>query len=380
MLDFGLTQEQEEIRRLARKFADNELAPKAPYYDKTGEFPWEHFKKMAELGFTGMMLPPEYGGLGADTLTHTVVIEEIARGSAVMAVMLEVHNTLACESINRFGTPELKKKYLPKLASGEYLGAFALTEPNSGSDVSGMRTTAVLQGDSYVLNGSKCFITSGGQAHLYLVMARTNKGAGARGISAFLVEKGTPGLSFGQPEEKMGLTASHTTDLILDNCRIPRGNLVGREGEGFKIALTVLDGGRLGIGAQALGITQAAFEAAIKYSKERVQFGQPIANFQAIQWMLAEMSTDLDAARMLLYHAAWLKDQGVPMTTEAARAKLFASTMAVKHTAKAVQIHGGYGYMKEYNVERFMREAKVTEIYEGTSEIQKLVIARNVLK
>ncbi len=379
-MDFRLTEEQEMIRRTAREFAERELAPGAIELDKTGEFPWDNWRKLAKQGFAGMTLSPDYGGGGAKLLEHTLVIEELSRVCASTAVILEVHNSLHAETIERFGTPEQKKKYLPDLATGKKLGAFALTEPNAGSDSAAQKTTAVFQGDHYVLNGLKCFITSGSQADLYLVMAMTDKSKGNKGITAFIVEKGQKGLSYGLPEDKMGIRGSTQCDVILEDVEVPVENRLGAEGDGFKVAMTALDTGRVGIGAQALGIAQAAFEASVLYAKERVQFGKPIGELQAIQWKIADMATDIDAARLLLYRAAWLRDQGGRVSKEIAMAKLFCTDVAMKHTVEAVQIHGGNGYMREYKVERYMRDAKITQIYEGTSEVMKLVVATSLLR
>ncbi|MEW6107424.1 MAG: acyl-CoA dehydrogenase family protein, partial [Bacillota bacterium] len=315
-----------------------------------------------------------------DVLSHTLCVEEVSRACAATGVIMEIHNSLTCDGIYRFGTDEQKARYLPALARGEKIGAFALTEPGAGSDSSGIRTVAARDGNDFVINGTKHFITGAGQAHVYLLFAMTDPSKGTKGISAFIVEKGMPGLSFGPPEDKMGIRASHTGELIFSDCRVPAENLVGSEGEGYKIALTLLDGGRIGIGAQAVGIARAAFDAALRYSQERVQFGQAISGFQAIQWMLADMATEIEAARLLVYRAAYLRGKGVRCTKEVAMAKLFASEVAMRTTIKAVQIHGGYGYMREYNVERYMRDAKITEIYEGTSEIMRLLIASALLR
>ncbi len=379
-MDFRLTEEQQMIRRTAREFAERELAPVAIELDKTGEFPWDNWHKMAKQGFVGMTLSPEYGGGGAGLLEFTLVLEELSRVCASTAVILEVHNSLHAETIEHFGTPEQKQKWLPDLATGKKLGAFALTEPNAGSDSAAQQSTAVLKGDHYVLNGLKCFITSGSKADLYLVMAMTDKSKGNKGITAFVVEKDRKGVSFGLPEDKMGIRASIQTDLILEDVEVPVENRLGAEGDGFKIAMTALDSGRIGIGAQALGIAQAALDASVAYAKQRVQFGKPIAELQAIQWKLAEMATDIDAARLLLYRAAWLRDQGGRVSKEIAMAKLFCAQVAMRHTVEAVQIHGGNGYMREYKVERYMRDAKITQIYEGTSEVMKLIIASSLLR
>lgn len=380
-MNFNLTEEQNMVRQAIRELAEKEIAPRAAEFNRNHEFPWPNFKLLAENGYLNMHLPEPYGG-GMDWVSYAIVIEELARACAVTSVIFEVHCSLHSEAIFHFGSEEQKQKYLPKLTRGEILGAYALTEPGAGSDAGALRTSAVKDGDSYILNGEKTFITNGGQAGLYVVFARTNPDpeVGHRGISAFLVEAGTPGFSVGKPMEKMGLHASHTTTLHFEDCRIPASQLLGREGEGFKIAMAILDRGRIGIAAQAVGITQAALEDSIKFAKERHTFGKPIAEHQAIAWKIADMATDLEAARLLLYRAAFLMQQGVRATKEISMAKLFASEMAMKHTVEAVQIHGGYGYMQEYRVERLMREAKITQLYEGTSEIQRLVISRALLR
>ncbi|MBZ4653367.1 MAG: acyl-CoA dehydrogenase domain protein [Peptococcaceae bacterium] len=379
-MDFELTKKQEMFRTLFQEFAEKEVAPKAFEIDENGEFPWDTVKKMGKLGFLGLPFTKEYGGAGADTLTYIMAVEEISRACAATGVILSAHVSLGCHPIYQFGTPQQKEKYLVPMAKGELLGAFGLTEPNAGTDAAGQQTAAVLDGDAYILNGTKIFITNGGCADVYIVFAMTDPAKGLKGISAFIVEKGTPGFTFGPKEHKMGIRASSTTELIFQDCRIPKENLLGKEGDGFKIAMQTLDGGRIGIAAQALGIAQAALDECVRYTKERQQFNKPLSNFQAIQWMIADMATDIDAARFLVYRAAVLKDKKKPFSKEAAMAKLFASEAAMKHTVKAVQIHGGYGYMKEYKVERLMRDAKITEIYEGTSEVQRMVIAGNTLK
>ncbi len=380
-MNFLLNDEQKMIRDAIRDLCEKEIAPRSAEYNAKHEFPMANFKLLAENGYLNMHLPEPYGG-GMDWVSYAIVIEELARACAVTSVIFEVHCSLHSEAIYHFGTQEQKDKYLPRLTSGEILGAYALTEPGAGSDAAALRTTAVKDGDSYVLNGEKTFITNGGQAGLYVVFARTNPdpSVGHRGISAFLVEDGIPGFSIGKPMEKMGLHASHTTQLFFEDCRIPAGQLLGKEGEGFKIAMAILDRGRIGIAAQAVGITQAALDDSVKYSKERSTFGKPIADHQAIAWKIADMATDLEAARLMLYRAAFLMQEGARATKEISMAKLFASEMAMKHTVEAVQIHGGYGYMQEYRVERLMREAKITQLYEGTSEIQRLVISRSLLK
>lgn len=383
-MHFYLTEDQQFIRKAARELASKEIRPRAAELDKKAEFPWDNIKALAEYGYLGMTAPEEYGGMDADALSHTLVIEQVAWADASTAVVLEVHNSLVIEGFKRWGTLEQKEKYLPSLASGEVIGAYALTEPNAGSDAAGIETTAKKKGDKWVLNGRKVFITSGGIAGIYIVFAVTDKSLGKRGISAFIVEKEFEGVSFGPLEEKMGIKSSATCDVLFEDVEVPLENLLGNEGEGYKMALAALDSGRIGIGAQSLGLMQAALDASIKYAKERNQFGQPIANFQGIQWKLADMATDLEAARLLVYQAAFLYDEGLKTnkrySKEISMAKLFASRAAMKHTIEAVQIHGGYGYIREYGVERLMRDAKVLEIYEGTSEIQKLVIASSLLQ
>ncbi|MCG0278273.1 MAG: acyl-CoA dehydrogenase [Thermanaeromonas sp.] len=379
-MDLNLTKSQRMIRQMVREFAEKEVAPGASERDSTGEFPWEIVKKMARYNMLGIPFPEEYGGAGADTLSYIITVEELARVCAATAVIVSAHTSLCAHPIYQFGTEEQKQRFLVPLAQGNRLGAFALTEPNAGTDAASIRTTATRQGDSYILNGNKIFITNGGVADIYIVLAKTDPSKGARGITAFIVEKGTPGFSFGKKEDKLGIRASSTTELIFQNCRIPVENRLGEEGEGFKIAMQTLDGGRIGIAAQAVGIAQACLDACLRYAKEREQFGKPIGSFQAIQWMLADMATQVEAARLLTYRAAWLKDNKQPFSKEAAMAKLYASEVAMQQAIKAVQIHGGYGYMKDYPVERFFRDAKITEIYEGTSEVQRMVIASHLLR
>jgi len=378
-MDFALNEEQELFRKVVRDFAEKEIIPKAQEIDQRGEFPWEIIHKMAELGLMGIPIPEEYGGAGGDTISYAIAIEELARASGSVAITCSAHTSLACMPIYLFGTEEQKRKYLVPLAKGEKIGAFGLTEPGAGSDAASIKTRAVLVGDEWVINGQKIFITNGSVADVVVIAAVTDPSKGKRGISNFIIEKGTPGFRVGREEDKMGLRGSVTSELIFEDCRIPRENLLGKEGEGYKQFLITLDGGRIGIGAMAVGLGQAALEAAARYAKERVQFGQPIANFQAIQWMLADMATELEAARLLVYRAAWLKDQGVRFTKEAAMAKLYASEAAERACYKALQIHGGYGYTKEYPVERFYRDNRLTAIGEDTSEIQRLVIARQIL-
>ncbi len=379
-MDFQLTEEQQMIRKMARDFAEKEIAPVAGEMDEKGEFPWELIRRMASLGFLGLPIPEEYGGAGADSVSFAVAMEEIARASGSIALFLDAHTSLACEAILRFGSEEQRRRYLAPLARGEKIGAFALTEPEAGSDAASIKTRATLDGGEWVLNGQKVFITNGSIADVVVVAAVTDPEKGHHGISNFIVEKGVPGFRPGHDEEKMGLKGCVTSELFFEDCRIPKENLLGEEGEGFKQFLNVLDNGRIAIGAMAVGLAQAALEASIAYAKERVQFGRPIAQFQAIQWMLADMATQIEAARLLTYQAAFLKDQGVRFTKEAAMAKLFASEVAERACHAAIQIHGGYGYTKDYPVERFYRDARLTEIGEGTSEIQRLVIARQVLR
>ncbi|MHB1419956.1 MAG: acyl-CoA dehydrogenase [Bacillota bacterium] len=377
---FALTDEQEMLKKTVREFAEEQVAPGAAERDEKEEFDRSLFEKLGELGLTGIPFPEEYGGAGTDYLSYAITVEELSRVCASTGVTLSAHISLCSWPIYKFGSKEQKEKYLVPLAEGSKLGAFGLTEAGAGSDAGSTRTTAVLDGDDYIINGSKIFITNAGDAEIYVVMASTDKSKSHRGISSFIVEKGTPGFSFGRKEKKMGIRSSSTMELVFDNCRIPRENLLGEEGQGFKIALSTLDGGRIGIASQALGIAQGALEAAVVYAKEREQFGQPISNFQAIQFMFADMSTQIEAARLLVYRAAYLESNSLPYGKEAAMAKLFASETAMAVTTKAVQIFGGYGYTREYPVERMMRDAKITEIYEGTSEIQRVVIASHILK
>ena len=378
-MNFTLTEEQDLIRATIREFSQTEIAPKAARLDVNGEFPAAIMQRLAELDLTGMPYPQKYGGAAADYVSYAIVIEEISRACSSTGVILAVH-TLAGIPIYQFGTEEQKQIWLPKLTGYQALGAFALTEPAAGSDAGSLQTTAAADGDSYILNGAKTFITNGAEAGIFIVMALTQNGIGTKGISAFIVEKGTPGFTIGKHEQKMGIRGSSTTELVFANCRIPRANRIGKEGEGFKIAMAALDGGRISIAAQSTGIAQACLDEAVAYSKERIQFKRPIASNQAIQWMLAEMAADISAGRLLTYNAAYLKQTGKPFTTEAAIAKLFASQMAVRCATKAVQIHGGYGYIKDFKVERLYRDARILEIYEGTSEVQKMVIAGNLLR
>jgi butyryl-CoA dehydrogenase len=383
-MDLQLNEEQGMIRKMARDFAQNELAPVAAELDEKAEPPLAILKKMAGLGFMGLAMPEEYGGIDADSVSYVIAIEEISKVCASTGVILAVHNSLGSHGLVAFGTEEQRQKFLPPLASGEWIATYGLTEPETGSDAASIKTRAVLDGDEYVINGTKQFITSAPFAHLSIIFAVTDPSKGHRGISAFLVEKGTPGFSVGREENKMGIRAASTCGLVFEDCRVPVANRLGEEGEGFKVAMSSLDAGRVGIAAQALGIAQGAYEAALAYAKERHAFGQPIAEFQGIQWMLADMATRIEAARLLTYQAALAKDRakksGERYSKEAAMAKLFASETAVWVTNKAVQIHGGYGYIKEYAVERYYRDAKITEIYEGTSEIQRIVIANQILR
>jgi len=377
---FRFTDEQLMIQAMVREFSRKVISPTAAERDRTKEFPADNLKKMAELGLLGMMVPPEYGGEGADTISYVLALSEIAYSCASTAVVMSVHNSIVCESILRYGSEDLKTTYLPKLAAGKMLGAFGLTEPEAGSDPVSQITTAVRDGDEYVLNGTKRFTTTGKNAHLVIVTAKTDESQRHRGISAFIVKKGSPGFKVGRLEDKMGLRASDTTDLIFDNCRVPVDHLLGQEGDGFKLAMTALDGGRIGISAQSIGVAQAALDASIRYAKQRTQFGQKIAKFQGLRWMIADMATELEAARQLTMSAAAMKDQGARYTRQASMAKLFASEMVNRITAKAIQIHGGYGFTKDYEVERYYRDARVFTIYEGTSEIQRVVISNHLLK
>jgi butyryl-CoA dehydrogenase len=375
-----LTPEQEMVRKSVRKFALEVVEPRAKEIDETSEFPWDTVRKMGEMGLMGICFPPEYGGAGLDTVCYAIAVEELSRVCGSTGITLAAHVSLGTYPIFAFGTEEQKRKYLVPLAKGEWVGAFGLTEPNAGSDAGGTETTAVKDGDSYVLNGTKIFITSAGVAQVCIATAVTEKGKGTRGITAFLVEKGTPGFSVGTKEKKLGVRGSDTCEIVFEDCRVPKENMLGREGQGFSIFMNALDGGRISIGAMALGIAQGALDVSIKYSKERKQFGRPIADFQAIQWMIADMATEIACARHLVYYAARLKDRGQKTTVESSMCKLFAGETAMRATTKAIQIHGGYGYMKDYPVERYFRDAKLTEIGEGTSEIQRLVIARELLK
>jgi len=378
-MDFALSPQHEEIRRTVRGFAEREIGPVADEMERRGEFPAEIIRKAAGLGLLGVPYPEEVGGTGLDTLAYAITIEELSRVSGSVGIIVSAHTSLGCAPLYAAGTPEQKERYLRPLASGAKLGAYGLTEEGAGSDSRGTRTRAHRDGDAWVLTGSKRFITNAGVAEIYIVTAVTDRNADEGKISAFIVEAGTPGFSIGRMEEKMGLHASKTGELLFDGCRIPAENLLGPEGEGDRLFLQTLDGGRIGIGAMALGLAQAAYEAASSYATQREQFGRQIASFQGVAFKIADMATQIDAARLLVYRAAWLKDRGDAYSTEAAMAKLFASEVARQVTNDAIQVHGGYGYVTEYRVERYLRDAKLTEIGEGTSEIQRLVIARNLL-
>ncbi|WP_026894486.1 acyl-CoA dehydrogenase [Clostridiisalibacter paucivorans] len=379
-MNFTLTKEQEMVKKVMREFTEKEVDPIAAEIDETERYPRETVDKMAKYGMLGIPFPKEVGGAGGDEVAYAIAIEELSKRCGTTGVILSAHTSLGTWPIYKFGTEGQKAKYLKKLASGEWLGAFALTEPNAGTDAASQQTIAKLEGDHYVLNGSKVFITGGGQADVYIVFAMTDKSKGTRGISAFIIEKDFPGFSIGKIEDKLGIRGSQTSELIFENCIVPKENLLGKEGRGFGIAMTTLDGGRIGIAAQALGIAQGAIDEAVKYIKEREQFGRPISSFQGLQWYIAEMETKVNAARWLVYSAAYNKANGLPYGKEAAMAKLYAAEVAMEVTTRSVQLHGGYGYTKDYPVERMMRDAKITEIYEGTSEVQKMVIAGNVLR
>lgn len=379
-MQFELNEEQELLQRTVREFAETEVRPVAKQLDETGRFPREIFQKAAELGLTGVALPEEAGGAGFDHVAYTIVIEEISRVCASTGVILSVQNSLYCDPVHRYGTEEQKKRFLVPYARGEKIGCYALTEPQAGSNAAALTTHAVRKDDSYVINGTKAWITNGAVADAAVVYVNTEPSMGEKGITALVVEKGTPGFQVGKEEKKLGVHASACSELSFTDCVVPAANRLGNEGEGYKIALSTLDGGRIGIAAQAIGIAQGAFEAALDYAQQRKAFGHPIADFQAIQFMLADMATEIDAARLLARRAAWKHDSGARFTMEASIAKLFASEMATRVTHKAIQVHGGNGYSSEYPVERAYRDARITEIYEGTSEIQRLVIAAWVLR
>ena len=379
-MDLQLTEEQELLQKSVREFAEAEVQPHAKELDETGHFPREIFRKAAELGLTGIALPENEGGAGFDHIAYSIVIEEISRCCASTGVIFSVQNSLYCDPIHRFGSAEQKEKFLSPFARGERIGCYALTEPQAGSNAAALQTKAARKGDSYIVNGTKAWITNGGAADAAIVYVNTDPAKGEKGITALVIEKGTPGFRVGKEEKKLGISATACSELVFTDCEVPAANRIGNEGEGYKVALSTLDGGRIGIASQAVGIAQGAFEAALKYSQERMAFGHPIAQFQAIQFMLADMATEIDAARLLIRKAAWKQDSGARFSLEAAVAKLFASEMATRVTHKAIQIHGGNGYSREYPVERNYRDARITEIYEGTSEIQRLVIAGWVLK
>jgi len=379
-MSYKLTDEQLMIQAMVREFSRKVVAPEAAERDQSKEFPSQILKKMGELGFMGMMIPPEYGGEGADTISYVLALSEIAYSCASTAVVMSVHNSIVCESIYHFGSEDLKQRYLKPLATGKFIGAFALTEPHAGSDPVAQTTSAVRDGDCYIINGVKRFISTGKNAGLVIVTAKTDETLRHKGISAFIIPRKTQGLIVGRTEDKMGLRASDTTDLIFEDCRIPAENLLGQEGDGFKIVMKGLDSGRIGIAAQSIGVAQAALDAAVKYAKERDQFGQKICKFQGLRWIIADMATEIEAARQLMLSAASMKDRGEKYTAQASMAKLFASEMVNRITAKALQIHGGYGFTRDYAVERFFRDARVFTIYEGTSEIQRIVISDHILK
>ncbi len=378
-MDFELSEAQRLFQAMAREFATKEVAPLAQRIDEEGLFPSELVKRMGELGFLGIVVPEKYGGAGADNVCYVLALEEISRASASTGVIMSVNNSLVCDPLLHFATEAQKEKYLTPLASGKSLGCFALSEPNAGSDAANQQTVARREGDWYVLNGTKNFTTNGLEADVAIVFATLDRRLGHKGITAFLVEKGTPGFEVAKVEKKLGIRGSSCVQFHLENVKVPKENLLGQEGEGFRIAMHTLDGGRIGIAAQAVGIAQATLDMASDYAKQRVQFGRPIASFQAIQFMLADMAVEIEAARLLTYRAALLKDKGVRHTKEAAMAKLFASETAMRAAVKGIQVLGGYGYMMDYPAQRYLRDAKITEIYEGTSEIQRLVIARHLL-
>lgn len=379
-MDYLLTEEQNMLREMVSKFAKEEIGPVARENQEQGIFPRDIVNIAAELGLFGIAYPPEYGGAGMDFVSYMIAVEEVSRYCASTGVIISAHSSLAVDPIYRFGTEEQKMKYMPDMCSGQKIGCYALTEPGSGSDAGAAKTTAKLDGDKYILNGTKHFITNGEEAEVCIVFALTDPEKKTRGISAFIVERDTPGYSVGKHEKKLGINCSSTTEIILEDCAVPKENLLGQENKGFKVAMVTLDGGRLGIGAQALGIARASIEDAVKFAKEREQFDQPIAQFQAIQWMLADMWTEYQAAWLMVYRASVMKDKGLPYSMEAAAAKLKASEVATYCANKAIQIHGGYGYTKEFDVERYLRDAKITEIYEGTNEIMRLVVSANLLK
>jgi butyryl-CoA dehydrogenase len=379
-MNLELTDEQKLLQKTVREFAESEVRPLAKELDETGRFPRETLEKAADLGLTGVALPETEGGAGFDHIAYSIVIEEVSRCCASTGVILSVQNSLYCDPIHRYGTEEQKKRFLIPFARGEKIGCYALTEPQAGSNAAALQTKAVKRGDSYVINGTKAWITNGGAADAAIVYVNTDPAKGEKGITALVVEKRTPGFKVGKEEKKLGINATACCELVFTDCEVPAANRIGGEGEGYKVALSTLDGGRIGIAAQATGIAQGAFEAALEWSKQRMAFGHPISQFQAIQFMLADMSTEIEAARLLVRKAAWKQDTGARFSMDASIAKLFASEMATRVTHKAIQIHGGYGYSREYPVERAYRDARITEIYEGTSEIQRLVISSWALK
>ena len=378
-MNFSLTKEQEFVRKMVRDFAETEVEPLAADIDAEHRFPEETVEKMAQYGLLGVPFPTEYGGAGGDHISYAITVEELSKKCASTGVICSAHTSLCCWPIFNWGTEEQRQKYLPDLLSGKKLGAFGLTEPNAGTDASGQQTRAVDGGDCWILDGAKVFITNGGYADVFVVMAMTDKSKGNHGISSFIVEKGDPGFSIGKTEDKMGICASSTTELIFQNCKIPKDRLLGEIGQGFKVAMSTLDGGRIGIASQALGIAQGALDVTVEYMKARKQFGKSLSKFQALQFVVADLETQIQAARLLVYRAADMKDKHLPYGPAAAMAKLFAAETAMHVTTKCVQLHGGYGYTKDYPVERMMRDAKITEIYEGTSEVQSMVIAASVL-
>lgn len=379
-MNFSLTKEQELVRQMVREFAETDVKPIAAEIDETERFPIENVQKMAEYGMMGIPFAKEYGGAGGDTLSYIIAVEELSKVCGTTGVILSAHTSLCASLINQFGTPEQKQKYLTPLAKGEKIGAFGLTEPNAGTDAAGQQTVAVLDGDNYIINGSKIFITNGGAADIFVIFAMTDRSKGTKGITAFIIEKGYEGFSIGKVEDKLGIRASSTTELIFEDMVVPKENMIGKEGKGFGVAMKTLDGGRIGIAAQALGIAEGAFNEAKEYMKERKQFGRELFKFQGLAWMMADMEVAIETAKLLVYKAAWAKDQGLPYTVEAARAKLHAANVAMDVTTKAVQLFGGYGYTKDYPVERMMRDAKITEIYEGTSQVQQMVISGSVFR
>jgi alkylation response protein AidB-like acyl-CoA dehydrogenase len=377
---FELTEEQLAVKEAAREFAQKELKPGVIERDSKMQYPREQIRQMAELGFMGMMVSPEYGGGGMDTLSYVLAMEEISKIDNSCSVIMSVNNSLVCWGLEAFGTPEQKAKYLPKLATGEWIGAFCLSEPEAGSDATHQRTTAIDMGDHYLLNGTKNWITNGGTSNLHLVIAQSNVEAGHRGINALIVETSWDGVAIGAKEDKLGIRSSDTHTIMYSDVKVPKENRLGEDGFGFKFAMKTLSGGRIGIAAQALGIAGGAYELALEYSKQREAFGKPISKHQAIAFKLADMATEIEAAKLMVYRAAWLKDKGMDYDTASAMAKLYAAEVAMRHTVEAVQVHGGYGFVKEYHVERLMRDAKITQIYEGTSEIQRVVISRSILQ